>query len=40
MITGFLSKGQENDIVEDLLQEAVMGVFKYVKRAAEGHRLD
>jgi len=32
-----LSKGQENDIVEDLLQEAVIHVFKYAKRAAEGH---
>ncbi len=32
-----LSKGQENDVVEDLLQEAVIRVFKYVKRAAEGH---
>jgi DNA-directed RNA polymerase specialized sigma24 family protein len=32
-----LSKGQENDVIEDLLQEAVIRVFKYVKRAAEGH---
>lgn len=31
------SKGQENDVIEDLLQEAVIRVFKYVKRAAEGH---
>ena len=31
-----LSKGQENDVVEDLLQEAVIHVFKYAKRAAEG----
>ncbi len=32
-----LIKGQENDVVEDLLQEAVIHVFKYAKRAAEGH---
>jgi DNA-directed RNA polymerase specialized sigma24 family protein len=32
-----LSEGQENDIVEDLLQEAVIHVFKYAKRVAEGH---
>jgi len=32
-----LRKDQENDIVEDLLQEAVIHVFKYAKRAAEGH---
>ena len=31
-----LSKGQENDVIEDLLQEAVIHVFKYVKRAIEG----
>jgi|SRR6266487_1672976 len=31
-----LSKGQENDIVEDLLQEAVIHIFKYMKRVAEG----
>jgi DNA-directed RNA polymerase specialized sigma24 family protein len=31
-----LSRGQENDVVEDLLQEAVIHVFKYAKRAAEG----
>jgi len=31
-----LIKGQENDVVEDLLQEAVINVFKYLKRAAEG----
>jgi len=31
-----LSKGQENDVIEDLLQEAVIHVFKYVKRASEG----
>jgi len=32
-----LSKGQENDVVEDLLQETVVRVYKYAKRAAEGH---
>ncbi len=32
-----LSKGQENDVVEDLLQETVVRVFKYAKYAAEGH---
>ncbi len=32
-----LIKGQENDVVEDLLQETVIRVFKYAKRAAEGH---
>lgn len=31
-----LRKGQENDVAEDLLQEAVMHVFKYLKRVAEG----
>ncbi len=31
-----LGKGQENDIVEDLLQEAVIHIFKYMKRLAEG----
>jgi DNA-directed RNA polymerase specialized sigma24 family protein len=31
-----LSKGQENDVVEDLLQEAVIRIFKYTKRVAEG----
>ncbi len=31
-----LSKGQENDVIEDLLQEAVIRVFKYAKRASEG----
>lgn len=31
-----LSKGQENDVVEDLLQEAVIHIFKYMKRVAEG----
>lgn len=32
-----LSEGQENDIVEDLLQETVVRIYKYAKRAAEGH---
>ncbi len=31
-----LSKGQENDVIEDLLQEAVIHIFKYTKRVAEG----
>jgi DNA-directed RNA polymerase specialized sigma24 family protein len=31
-----LIKGQENDVVEDLLQEAVIHIFKYTKRVAEG----
>jgi DNA-directed RNA polymerase specialized sigma24 family protein len=31
-----LSKGQENDVIEDLLQEAVIRVFKYARRASEG----
>lgn len=31
-----LIKGQEADIIEDLLQDAVMRVFKYAKRAKDG----
>lgn len=29
-------EGQEDDIVEDLLQDAVLHIFKHLKRAAEG----
>ena len=31
-----LNNGQENDVIEDLLQEAVIHIFKYMKRVAEG----